>query len=105
MQGDLATEDRRRTVGLVVVLEGAATAHRVLHVRQRGDLAVIHIVLAAQQQFHRVALGYDDAGRPDFDVEFIDFARCQRLVFVVRVIRPGLESPEEPFPTVNVCGE
>src|SRR2546430_11409070 len=93
MQRDLAAEHLRRPVGRVVVHEGAAALHRVLHVGKRRRLACVFVVLAAQGQRHAVAGRHDDAGRPDLDVELDRRAGRERLLLVVGM--PGAVRPRE----------
>ena len=38
------------------------------------------VVLAFDRQRHAIALGHDDAARPDLDVEFVHFAQRERLL-------------------------
>src|SRR5882672_2009114 len=73
MQRDVAAEDPGRPVAEVVVDEGPAAAHRVLHIGERCRLAAVVVVLAAYRQRDAPALGHDDAGRPDLDVELDNF--------------------------------
>src|SRR5262249_61527193 len=86
-------EHGRRPVGGIVVDEGPAAAHRVLHVSERGRLAAVVVVLAAYRQRYAPALGYDDARRPDLDVELVDFPGLQGLLLVVRVEPPVRQRP------------
>ena len=70
------------------MLERPAAPHGVFHVRQCRRFARVDVILAAHRQRNAIAFGRDDAGRPDFNIEFVYLAGFQRLVFVMRVIRP-----------------
>ena len=99
VQGDVSAEKRLWPVGGIVVDERPATAHRVLHVRQRRRLAAVVVILAAYRKRDAVARRNDDARRPDLDVELDNLARNERLLLVVGVERtvrqraPGIELP------------
>src|SRR5438105_15723464 len=86
MQRHLAAENVRRPVSLVVVREGSAAAHRMLHVRETRRRLVVLIVAATDAKRDAIALRHRDAGRPDLDVELDHFAGLERLLLVVRVI-------------------
>src|SRR5260221_7958572 len=58
MQRHLAAEHRRRPVGRVIVREGAAALHRVLHVRERRRLAFVLVVAAADAERDAIAGGH-----------------------------------------------
>src|SRR5258705_337393 len=77
VQRDVSPEDRERPVGGIVVDERPAAAHRVLHVGERCRLAAVVVVLPAYCQRDAPALGHDDTGRPDLDVELDDLARLE----------------------------
>src|SRR5882724_8635381 len=113
MQRRLSAEHLRRPVVGVVVHEGAAALHRVLHVGKRRRLAFVFVVLAADGQRDAVAGRHHDAGRPDLDVELDRRAGRERLLLVVVCQgRYGRESSasslrcdarSQPWPT-GVCG-
>src|SRR3954468_6506110 len=88
VQRHLAAEDRSRPVGRVVMREGAAALHRMLHVRERGRGFVVLVVAPADVERDPVARGDDDAGRPDLDVELDRFSRFQFLKLIMGVIGP-----------------
>src|SRR2546427_4109414 len=69
VQRRFSAEHRQRPVGGVVVEEGAAAFHGVLHVRERRRLALVLVVLASDGERDAPAGRHDDAGRPDLDVE------------------------------------
>src|SRR5262245_9295276 len=83
VQRDLAAEVLGRRVGGIVVRERPTATPRVLHVRQRRRGAVVLVVAAADAERDAVALGNDDAGRPDLDVELDNLTGLERLLLVV----------------------
>src|SRR5712691_11616576 len=78
VQGRFSAEHRRRPVGGVVVEEGAAAFHGVLHVRERRRFALVLVVLAPDGERDAPAGRHDDAGRPDLDVELDYFPEIGR---------------------------
>src|SRR3990172_1476795 len=86
VQCDLPAENRRRPVGLVVVHERAAAAHRILHVGERRRLALVFVVLAADGERDAVALRHHDAGWPDLDVELVGLPGLERLLPVMSMV-------------------
>src|SRR5215213_7339292 len=78
----------RAVVG-IVVQEGPAAGELVLEVRQLATAgAAVDIILAADGEPDAVAGRDNDRRRPDFDVQFGNIAWLQRLLLVVRVVRP-----------------
>src|SRR6266850_7617270 len=59
VQRHLAAEHGGGPVGLVVMCEGAAALHRMLHVRERGCGLVVLVVAAADAERDAIAEGHD----------------------------------------------
>src|SRR5690606_20101058 len=53
-----------------------------------SDAARIFVVPAPHTDDHTVSFWDDDAGRPHFDVEFVNPSGFQLLYLIVRVVRP-----------------
>src|SRR5260221_8512391 len=86
-----AAEDRRRTVARIIMQERPAAAQLVLEVRQpRSGRFLPFIVSSPYAERQSVARGYDDARRPDLDVELHHLAGLERLRLVGGVGRPVL---------------
>src|SRR5262249_57799466 len=76
----------------IVVQEGPAAGELVLHVgKPPARAAGVDVIAPADAQPDAVALRHHDTGRDDLDVELIDRARVERLLFIVRVIGPEQE--------------
>src|SRR5260370_40996102 len=89
MQTGGAAEDRRWPVTRIVVQERSAAGELVLEVRQlAATRAGIDVVLAADRQADAVAFRQHDRGRPDLDVELDHLALLERLLLIMRVVRP-----------------
>src|SRR5882672_2786066 len=89
VQRDVAAENRRRPVARIVVGEGTdAGPHLAQRFHAGAGLARKHIVGAAYRQRDPIALRQHDAGRPNFDVDFVDLTGLKLLLFVVGVIGP-----------------
>ena len=88
MQRHGLAEDLRGTIAGIVVLERTdAGEHRPERAEPGGRPAGIFVIAPAYRQSDAMAGGYDDAGRPDLDVQLVDLAGLQRLLLVVRVVR------------------
>src|SRR5262245_53675722 len=73
VQYNLASEYSGRAIVEVIVHEGPAAAHDVLHVRQRCSWTVVFVISPADRERHAVATWNYDASGPDFDVQFCNF--------------------------------
>src|SRR6516225_9088878 len=89
VQRDFPTVDLEWAVARIVVQEGPAAGELVLHVgKPPARAARVDVIAPADAQPNAVALRHHDTGRDDLDVELIDRARVERLLFIVRVIGP-----------------
>ena len=89
VQRHFAAEHRRRPIARIVVREyRAAGPHFAQRFEAFAGLAREHVIVAAHRQRQPIALRQRDAGRPDFDVDLVDLAGGELLLFVVGVIGP-----------------
>src|SRR5262249_57938326 len=87
VRGFFPAVDLEWAVARIVVQEGPAAGELVLHVgKPSARAAGVDVIVPADAQPDAVALRHHDTGRDDLDVELIDRARVERLLFIVRVI-------------------
>src|SRR5215471_2503966 len=85
----LAAVDRHRAVARIVVQERAVAGDLVLHVGEPAARAArIDVVAPANAEADAKTLRHRDRGRHDLDLDLIDLAGPERLLLLMRVIRP-----------------
>src|SRR6201999_3977212 len=86
VNGHLAAEHIARPISRIIVPEWTNSGpYPAVGIFRTAGLAGVNIVFAADRQRDAISGRYDDAGRPDLDIDLVDLPRLERLHLVMGV--------------------
>ena len=83
MQGYVPPENFGRPIPRIVVTKYPATVPVGVRAELHAGIARIYVVRTANGERYAAAFGYNDAGRPNLNVNFIRFSGLERLFSII----------------------